>query len=117
MPSKRITNEQIYEAILKRDETLCPASKEQYERHCEFIDYELAHREKREKILNDTAELLSSAMHELSLLKDRVLVIETSATATWKTIVGTSVIVGVLSSLVTLIGSILVFGSKVKGGM
>jgi len=113
----RITNQQLYDEIKKQREGACPASLEQYEQHSEFINYEIAHREKREKILNDTAQLLEEAMGELRRLKDRVLVIETSAAATWKTIVGTSVIVGFLSSIVTLIGSVVIFGIKAKGGL
>ena len=114
---KRITNEQLYEALTAKSAEMCPATKEQYDQHCEFINFEREHREKREKILNDTAKLLSKAMHELSLIKDRVLIIETKSAATWKMIVGTSLIVGILSSVGTLLGAVIMFSIKIKSNI
>jgi len=113
----RITNQQLYDEIKKQREAVCPASLEQYEQHCEFINYEIAHREAKDKMLKDTAELLNNAMHELSLLKDRILIIETNASASWKMVIGISVLVGLLSAIGTMVGAVFMFGVKAKGGL
>ena len=107
-----ITHKDLLDALTRRTEEMCPASREQYDRHCRFIDEEMAARGERERVLRETARLLSETAASLRALEDRVLVVETSHKATWKTITAASVLVGLLSSLCTLVGGVVVFGIK-----
>ena len=104
--AKRITNEQLLEAIKDQQKNMCPADKTTYDKHCAFIDNELEKRDMREKVLHDTVNTLAKTANMLSELKDRVLVLETEKNAVIKMSAG---IASGISVIITSVGGFVIW--------
>ncbi len=72
-----LTKEDLKKALLEVKDSMCPADKETYEKHCTFIDESIASQGERDKIIQDTASVLADVVNKLSLLSDRILILET----------------------------------------